>query len=192
VQNLSPRAVRLYLMRLDDLWALLFPASLPSASGLPASSCSYGRDFVSRFFQLHLAATPCGSLRLPSSAPVGSFHPTRFCPCRAHWGSQSWLQPPFRRLWRRDIFWYQLLVSTHSIQVSQACSSSPPDCRLNCKARAIAAAANIAAICCKRKMRVRRSALRAESLLSTASFAANAAWLQFAVDGCHLSPSESR
>ena len=26
------------------------------------------------------------SLRLPSSAPVGSFHPTRFCPCRAHWG----------------------------------------------------------------------------------------------------------
>jgi hypothetical protein len=23
---------------------------------------------------------------LPSSAPVGSFHPTRFCPCWAHWG----------------------------------------------------------------------------------------------------------
>jgi hypothetical protein len=22
---------------------------------------------------------------LPSSAPIGSFHPTRFCPCWAHW-----------------------------------------------------------------------------------------------------------
>jgi hypothetical protein len=28
----------------------------------------------------------CGfSLRLPSSAPIGSPHPTRFCPCWAHW-----------------------------------------------------------------------------------------------------------
>jgi hypothetical protein len=28
---------------------------------------------------------------LPSSAPIGSFHPTRFCPCWAHWGG-----PPVR------------------------------------------------------------------------------------------------
>jgi hypothetical protein len=88
VQNLSPRAVRLYLVRLDDLWASLFPASLPPAPGLNAGSCSCGRGFVTRFFQLRLAATPCGSLRLPSSVPVGSFHPTRFCPCRAHWGQR--------------------------------------------------------------------------------------------------------
>jgi hypothetical protein len=87
VQNLSSRAVWLYLMRLDDLRASLFPASSPLAPGLTASFCSYGRKFALRFFQLPLAATPCGSLRLPSSAPVGSFHPTRFCPCRAHWGS---------------------------------------------------------------------------------------------------------
>src|SRR5271154_141605 len=73
-------------MRLDDLGASLFPASLPPASGLTASSYSYGRGFATRFFQLHLAATPCVSLRLPSSAPVDSFHPTRFCPCWAHWG----------------------------------------------------------------------------------------------------------
>jgi hypothetical protein len=59
VQNLSPRAVWLYLMRLDDLWASLFSASLPPAPGLTASSCSYGREFATRFFQLHLAATPC-------------------------------------------------------------------------------------------------------------------------------------
>src|SRR5271154_7439622 len=83
-------------MRLDDLGASLLPASLPPASGLTASSCSYGREFATRFFQLHLAATPCVSLRLPSSVPVGSFHPTRFCPCWAHWGGQSWPQPPFR------------------------------------------------------------------------------------------------
>jgi hypothetical protein len=60
-QNLFPRAARLYLMRLDDLCASLFRASLPPAPGLSASSCSYGRGFAFRFFQLHLAATPCGS-----------------------------------------------------------------------------------------------------------------------------------
>src|ERR1022692_3646127 len=81
-------AARLYLIRLDDLWASLFVASLPPAPGLTASSCSCGREFATRFFQLRLAATPCGSLRLPSSAPVGSFHPTRFCPCWAHWGGR--------------------------------------------------------------------------------------------------------
>ena len=56
VQNLSPRAVRLYLMRLDDIWASLFVASLPPASGLTASSCSYGRGFATRCFRLRLAA----------------------------------------------------------------------------------------------------------------------------------------
>src|SRR5271170_5159968 len=76
-------------MRLDDLGASLLPASLPPTPGLAADSCSYGREFATRFFQLHLAATPCVSLRLPSSVPVGSFHPTRFCPCRAHWGRRS-------------------------------------------------------------------------------------------------------
>jgi len=60
VQNLSPRAARLYLMRLDDCRASLFPASLPPAPGLTADSYSYGREFALRFLQLHLAATPCG------------------------------------------------------------------------------------------------------------------------------------
>src|SRR5271156_4734392 len=78
-------------MRLDDLGASLLPASLPPAPGLTASSCSYGREFATRFFQLHLAATPCASLRLPSSAPIGSFHPIRFCPCWAHWRGHSCL-----------------------------------------------------------------------------------------------------
>ena len=93
VQNLSSRAVRLYLMRLDDFGASLIPASLPPASGLTASFCSYGRKFATRFFQLRLAATPCVSLRLPSSAPIGSFHPTRFCPCWAHWGGRPRPRP---------------------------------------------------------------------------------------------------
>jgi hypothetical protein len=46
MQTLSPRAARLYLMRLDDLWTSLFPASLSPASGLTASSCSDGRRVV--------------------------------------------------------------------------------------------------------------------------------------------------
>jgi hypothetical protein len=84
VQNLFPRAARLYLMRLDDFWASLFVASSPPAPGLTASSCSCGREFATRFFRLRLAVTPCVSLRLPSSVPIGSFHPIRFCPCWAH------------------------------------------------------------------------------------------------------------
>ncbi len=96
VQNLSPRADWLYLMRLDDLWASLFGASLPPAPGLTASSCPYGREFATRFFRLRLAATPCVSLRLPSSAPIGSFHPIRFCPCWAHigWSDRDFARPP--------------------------------------------------------------------------------------------------
>ena len=69
VQNLSPRAAWLYLMRLDDFWASLFRASLPPAPGLTASSCSCGREFACRFFRLHLAATPCGSATV---AVIGS------------------------------------------------------------------------------------------------------------------------
>ena len=69
MQNLSPRADWLYLMRLEDLWASLFSASLPPAPGLAASSCSYGRGFAIRFFQLHLAATPCGSATVAVLGP---------------------------------------------------------------------------------------------------------------------------
>ena len=69
MQNLSPRADWLYLMRLDDLWASLFRASLPPAPGLAASSCSYGRGFAFRFFRFRLAATPCGSATV---AVIGS------------------------------------------------------------------------------------------------------------------------
>src|SRR5277367_3141025 len=82
--NLSPRAARLYLMRLDDLWASLFVASSPPAPGLTTVSLYCGREFATRFFRLRLAATPRVSLRLPSSVPIGSFHPIRFCPCWAH------------------------------------------------------------------------------------------------------------
>jgi len=69
MQNLSPRAAWLYLMRLDDLRALLFKASLPPAPGLAASSCPYGRGFASRFFRLRLATTPCASATV---AVIGS------------------------------------------------------------------------------------------------------------------------
>jgi hypothetical protein len=85
MQNLSPRAAWLYHLRLGGLRASLLPASSPNAVGLAASSSSYGRGFATRFFQLHLPATPCASLRLPPPAPIGSFLPTRFCPCWAHW-----------------------------------------------------------------------------------------------------------
>src|SRR4029077_18030423 len=49
------------------------PVRVPTVEGLPSASFS----FASR---LRLAVP----LRLPSSAPIGSFHPTRFCPCWAH------------------------------------------------------------------------------------------------------------
>ena len=81
----------------DDFWASLFPASSPPAPGLTAGSCSYGRKFATRFFQLHLAVTPCASLRLSSSTPSRSFHLARFCPCWAHWGGQSCPQPAVSR-----------------------------------------------------------------------------------------------
>jgi hypothetical protein len=49
------------------------PVRVPTVEGLPPASFS----FASR---LRLAV----QLRLPSSAPIGSFHPIRFCPCWAH------------------------------------------------------------------------------------------------------------
>src|SRR3970040_3027585 len=48
-------------MEFDDCWASLFLASSPPPRGLAVSSCSCGHGFASRFFQLHLTATPCGS-----------------------------------------------------------------------------------------------------------------------------------
>ena len=72
---------------LDDLLGSLFPASLPPAPGLTAVSCSYGREFAIRFFQLHLTATPCGFATVAAIGPDWLLHPIRFCPCRAHWGS---------------------------------------------------------------------------------------------------------
>src|SRR5450631_1558137 len=60
------------------------PASLPVRVPTVESLLSASFSFTSR---LRLAV----SLRLPSSAPVGSFHPTRFCPCWAHWRKHSCL-----------------------------------------------------------------------------------------------------
>ena len=54
------------------------PVRVPSVEGLPPAS--FG--FASR---LRLAV----QLRLPSSAPIGSFHPIRFCPCWAHAAAAS-------------------------------------------------------------------------------------------------------
>src|SRR5450631_607737 len=61
------------------------PASLPVRVPTVESLLSASFSFTSR---LRLAV----SLRLPSSAPVGSFHPTRFCPCWAHWRTHSCVQ----------------------------------------------------------------------------------------------------
>ena len=41
-------------------------------------------SFPHASFSFASRLTPCASLQLPSSAPIGSFHPTRFCPYRAH------------------------------------------------------------------------------------------------------------
>ena len=75
VLHLSPRAARLYLMRLDGVRVSLLLASSPPAPGLAAGSCSCGRGFAFRFLQLHLAATPCGSARVGPITSLGIFHP---------------------------------------------------------------------------------------------------------------------
>ena len=75
VLHLSPRAARLYLVRLDGVRVSLLLASSPPAPGLAAGSCSCGRGFAFRFLQLHLAATPCGSARVGPITSLGIFHP---------------------------------------------------------------------------------------------------------------------
>ena len=75
VLPLSPRAARLYLMRLDGVRVSLLLASSPPAPGLDAGSCSCGRGFAFRFLQLRLAATPCGSARVGPITSLGIFHP---------------------------------------------------------------------------------------------------------------------
>src|ERR1017187_5324274 len=76
----------------------VFPASLPPTPGLTAGIV-FLRSKVC--YALPSVVTPCVSLRLPSSAPVGSFHPTRFCPCWAHWGGLSICAPVAYRRSRR-------------------------------------------------------------------------------------------
>ena len=75
VLPLSPRAARLYLLRLDGLRVSLFLASSPPAPGLTAGSCPCGRGFACRFLQLHLAATPCGSAKVGSITSFRISHP---------------------------------------------------------------------------------------------------------------------
>ena len=75
VLPLSPRAARLYLVRLDGVRVSLLLASSPPAPGLAAGSCSCGRGFACRFLQLHLAATPCGSAKVGSITSFGISHP---------------------------------------------------------------------------------------------------------------------
>ena len=53
--------------------AASLPVRVPTAKGLLRAS-----------FRLPLAVRRCVSLRLASSPPVGSFQPTRSCPCWAH------------------------------------------------------------------------------------------------------------
>jgi hypothetical protein len=68
--ELSPRAVGLYHPRFfDSLRTLPSLAGSSPVAGLAARSCSYGRGFAFRFFQLRLAVTPCGSATV---AAIGS------------------------------------------------------------------------------------------------------------------------
>ena len=68
--ELSPRAVGLYPPRsFDNLWTSPSLAGSSPVAGLSARSCFYGRGFAFRFFQLCLAATPCG---LATVAVIGS------------------------------------------------------------------------------------------------------------------------
>src|ERR1039457_5547238 len=69
------------------------PVRVPTVEGLPPASFSFA-------LRLRLAVR----LRLPSSAPIGSFHPIRFRPCWAHpaaeWYSAS-LSTDTAYLWLR-------------------------------------------------------------------------------------------
>ena len=70
VLRLSRRAIRLYRTRLDGLWVSPFLAGLPPVLGLTAGSFPYGRRFASRFLQLRLTATPCGSAMVGSITSI--------------------------------------------------------------------------------------------------------------------------
>src|SRR5207237_10040651 len=81
------------------------PVRIPTVESLPSASFS----FASR---LRLAVR----LRLPSSAPLGSFHPIRFCPCWAHPAAGC---QPARRLERQPHgFRYNRLQAGCSLAVS--------------------------------------------------------------------------
>src|SRR6266851_8489647 len=69
VQNLSPRAAWLYPMRLDEVWALLFPASSPPAHW-PHCQFVYLRSKVCSPL---LSASPRGyALRFATVTIIGS------------------------------------------------------------------------------------------------------------------------
>jgi len=69
VSALSQRAVWLYLMRLGGSWTSPFLASSSPASGLSASSCSYGRSFALRFFRLQISrSVACTSATVTSTS----------------------------------------------------------------------------------------------------------------------------
>ena len=69
MQNLFPRAVQLYQMRLDDNWASLFPASSPPANW-PQCQFVYLR---SRVCYALLSTSPRGYvLRFATVAVIGS------------------------------------------------------------------------------------------------------------------------
>src|SRR6266536_2973406 len=69
VQNLSPRAAWLYSMRLDEVWALLFPASSPPAHGPHRQFLSLRSKVCSPL----LSASPRGyALRLATVTFSGS------------------------------------------------------------------------------------------------------------------------
>jgi len=70
VHSLSARAARLYQTCLfGDTWISRSLGRSSPMPGLTADSCSCGRAFASRFLQLHLTATPCGSLRVIVTFP---------------------------------------------------------------------------------------------------------------------------
>src|SRR6478672_9282513 len=71
------------------------PVRVPAVESLPSAS-----------FSLHLAAGPCGRLRLSSSTPIGSFHPIRFCPCWAHSAADRAVRPT----------WYNVIMPSFRVE----------------------------------------------------------------------------
>ena len=87
------------------------PVCVPTVEGLPSASFS----FASR---LRLAVR----LQLPSSAPIGSFHPIRFCPCWAHPAAGSLAGFPTTSISNRP----QINKLPHILE-SQPLAKSPAD-----------------------------------------------------------------